>query len=96
MKIIAISDTHGSHRKLELPEGDLIIHAGDISKRGLKAEVLDFLDWFGELDFEHKILIAGNHDFFFESETKEDVLKVIPSNVIYLNDSGITIDGIKF
>jgi len=61
----------------------------------MKSEVLDFLDWFGELDFPFKIFIAGNHDFYFEKEKKEEVEKVIPSNVIYLNDPGITIEGIK-
>ena len=95
MKIVSISDTHGSHRNLELPSGDMLIHAGDISKRGLKSEVLDFLDYFSALDFEHKIFIAGNHDFFFEKETVEDIAKIIPPNVIYLNDSGIEIEGIN-
>ena len=80
---------------MELPKGDLIIHAGDVSSRGLKSEVLDFLDWFGALNFPYKIFIAGNHDFYFEKEKKEEIEKVIPSNVIYLNDSGITIEGIK-
>ena len=30
MKIIAISDTHSRHQELELPEADIILHAGDI------------------------------------------------------------------
>jgi predicted phosphodiesterase len=34
MKIICISDTHGQHQNLKLPEGDMIIHAGDVSGRG--------------------------------------------------------------
>ena len=95
MKIVAISDTHGKHRSLELPEGDMIIHAGDVSNRGEKSEVLDFLDWYKNLDFQYKIFIAGNHDFYFEKEKDSEIEKVIPSNVIYLNDSGITIEGIK-
>jgi Icc-related predicted phosphoesterase len=95
MKIVAISDTHGQHNDLELPKGDMIIHAGDVSKLGHKSEVLDFLYYFSELDFEHKIFIAGNHDFFFEKESKEEIAKVIPQNVIYLNDSGIQIEGIN-
>jgi len=95
MKIVAISDTHGKHRKLDLPKGDMIIHAGDVSNIGVKTEVLDFLDWYSGLDFQYKIFIAGNHDFYFEKEKKEEIEKVIPSNVIYLNDSGIIIEGIK-
>ena len=95
MKIVAISDTHGKHRSLELPQGDMIIHAGDVSNRGEKSEVLDFLDWYKNLDFQYKIFIAGNHDFYFEKEKDSEIEKVIPSNVIYLNDSGTTIEGIK-
>lgn len=95
MKFVTISDTHGQHSKLRLPKGDVIIHAGDISARGREAEVLDFLAWFAQLDFEHKIFIPGNHDFYFERMPDEDVRKIIPENVIYLNDSGVAIEGIK-
>ena len=95
MKIVAISDTHGKHQHLDLPKGDMIIHAGDVSVQGLKEQVVDFLDWFGKLDFQYKIFIAGNHDFYFEKETAEEIEQIIPLDVIYLNDSGITIEGIK-
>lgn len=95
MKIIAISDTHGQHKGLKLPDGDMIIHAGDISSRGREEQVMDFLEWFTTLDFKYKIFIAGNHDFFFEKESLEKIAGILPDNVIYLNDSGITIEGIK-
>ena len=58
MKIIAISDTHGKHRNVDLPQGDMLIHAGDVSSRGLEDEVLDFLDWYESLDFKYKIFIC--------------------------------------
>jgi predicted phosphodiesterase len=60
MKFVAISDTHGKHQKLVLPKGDVIIHAGDVSSKGQENEVIDFLKWFSNLDFEYKIFIAGN------------------------------------
>ncbi|MBL7894526.1 MAG: metallophosphatase domain-containing protein [Bacteroidia bacterium] len=95
MKFVAISDTHGMHNRLILPKGDAIIHAGDISRMGHEEEVIEFLNWFKELDFRHKIFIPGNHDFFFESSSPQKVYDIIPENVIYLNDSAVTIDGIK-
>ena len=95
MKIIAISDTHGQHRKLKLPTGDMVIHAGDISKRGHPVEIEDFLDWFSNLKFRHKVFIAGNHDFFLEDAHPDIIGRMIPKNVIYLNDSGVEIDGLK-
>ncbi len=95
MKIVFISDTHGFHHQLNELEGDLIIHAGDVTSRGKEAEVVDFLTWFGELKFDYKIFIAGNHDFFFEKVSLNILDELIPKNVIYLNDSGISIDDIN-
>lgn len=95
MKIIAISDTHGLHRDLELPKGDLIIHAGDISDHGSKEEVKDFLNWFSNLDYSHKIFIGGNHDIFLD-ENPVDLLEILPHNIEYLNNRAITINKIKF
>lgn len=97
MKIVMISDTHGMHGWIkDLPEGDVIVHAGDISMRGYKNQVLDFLAWFESLkQYKHKIFIAGNHDFFFEHFPK-DVPAIIPPNVTYLEDSGVCIDNVNF
>ncbi|HTF04846.1 MAG TPA: metallophosphoesterase family protein [Bacteroidia bacterium] len=95
MKIVAISDTHGQHRQITLPDGDVIIHAGDMTRQGTEEQVVDFLDWFSGLPFPFKIFVAGNHDFFFEKESPEKIQSLLPENVIYLNDSGIEINGIK-
>ena len=50
MKVIAISDTHGLHSQMkhELPKGDLLIHAGDLTNVGRKIEVEDVINWFIE------------------------------------------------
>ena len=95
MEITFISDTHGMHEQLNLPKGDLLIHTGDISGRGKAYEVVRFLDWFSQQDYTHKVFIAGNHDFYFEKTAKETVAKLIPPTVTYLEDSGVTIEGIK-
>jgi Icc-related predicted phosphoesterase len=95
LKFTAISDTHGKHQQLSLAPGEVLIHAGDISGRGNETEVIDFLNWFTQQNFEHKILIAGNHDFYFERETDEQIKKILPKNIIYLNDSGTIINNIK-
>ena len=70
MKIIAISDTHWKFNEIEVPECDLLIHAGDISGRGTRDEVEDFLEWYSNQPATNKILIAGNHDFLFENDPK--------------------------
>lgn len=93
MEFTVISDTHGYHHNLNLSSGDILIHAGDISKRGREDEVKDFLHWFASQDFKHKIFIPGNHDFLFEEEPHK-LRDLMPQNVIYLNDSSVVIDNI--
>ena len=86
MKFVAISDTHGCHRTLDLPSGDVILHAGDVCDRGNREHVADFLVWFGDLDFEYKILVRGNHDI--DQMTNESLLDLeMPAGVIQLDNS---------
>ncbi|HLP12573.1 MAG TPA: metallophosphatase domain-containing protein [Flavobacteriales bacterium] len=96
MKIVAISDTHGKHALLQLPLGDVLVHAGDVSGRGAQAEIMDFLHWFAGQPHQHKIFIAGNHDFYFEKYPETEIHKTLSAEIIYLNDSGITINGVNF
>lgn len=95
MKITFISDTHGFHDDLDKLKGDMIIHAGDISKQGSKNEIVEFLEWFDSLKFSHKIFVAGNHDFFFEEAIEFEIQAIIPENIVYLNDSGTVINDIN-
>jgi len=97
--ITFITDTHTKHKHLtgELPGGDILIHCGDFTNRGYMTEIKNFLDWFDEVKgYEHKIFIAGNHDFGFQDNPKEcaELLKNYP-NLTYLQDTSIIIDGIK-
>jgi Icc-related predicted phosphoesterase len=95
MKITAISDTHSLHHKLKLPGGDLLIHAGDVCNRGTQQEAVNFMEWIEKQPYSHKVFIAGNHDFFFENFTQQEIQDRLPNNVFFLNDSGIEIKGIK-
>jgi Icc-related predicted phosphoesterase len=98
MKIIAISDTHSYHNKLVIPEGDVLIHAGDISWRGELPIIASFADWLKELPIKHKIVICGNHELGIQSGYKrEQAIKLIKdSGAHYLEDNGVEIDGIHF
>ena len=94
MKILHLSDTHGLHHRIkDLPNADVIVHSGDISNNGTESEVLDFLNWYIELPYPHKIFVTGNHDLcLWEAEGIED----LPNNIYFLQDSGVEIDGIRF
>lgn len=61
-KIVCISDTHGMHRNLIVPDGDILIHAGDFTRYGNLSEAKDFNVWIGELPHKIKIVILGNHE----------------------------------
>lgn len=95
MRIVCISDTHNRHAELRLPEGDVLIHAGDYSMQGHVAETESFLDWFAAQPHRHKIFIAGNHDFIFAKRRKK-ARAMVPSSVTYLEDEGVTLDGLRF
>jgi len=95
MKLVLISDTHVFHRNLILPQGDIIIHAGDITNRGTKEEVLDFLDWFSSLDYQNRLFIGRNHDAYLDNNAV-DFLDILPSNITYLNNNATQINGFKF
>ena len=62
MRIVVLSDTHNQHRKVQVPDGDIVIHAGDACINGTPEELKDFLRWFAMLPHRHRILVGGNHD----------------------------------
>jgi Icc-related predicted phosphoesterase len=95
LRFVAISDTHCRHNNVKFPKGDVLLHAGDVSYGGKKSEIVDFLNWFSSQKFAYKVFIAGNHDFYFETTVRSELEELIPKNVIYLNDSGISIENIN-
>lgn len=94
MKILHISDTHGMHDQLpSLPAADVLVHSGDMTFSGSENEVIDFLQWFIEQPFEHKIFIAGNHDGCLY---QADGIDGLPDNIHFLQNSSVEINGIRF
>ena len=97
MRLVCISDTHMCHRGHSLPEGDVLIHAGDATNRGTSDEVEHFLDWFESHAHQHKVLIAGNHDWLYQRQPDmAQQLLAAHTGITYLEDSGTEIDGLAF
>lgn len=95
MRIVCISDTHGMTDNLAIPDGDVLVHAGDFCWSGRKDELVVFNEFLAKLPHKHKVFIAGNHDIPAEMCGSEFVKKQIPQG-LYLQDSSVRIEGLKF
>lgn len=65
IKVVCISDTHCLNP--EVPAGDLLLHAGDMTNKGTFDEIQALLNWINTLPHKHKVVIAGNHDEFLDT-----------------------------
>lgn len=95
MKIVALSDTHMAHRKIKIPDADLLLHAGDFTYQGDEEEIKDFADWLSSIkNVTYKVVIAGNHELGLERHPKlyEPLLS---RACYYLNDNIIELCGLK-
>lgn len=93
MRIVCISDTHTLHERLVLPPGDVLLHAGDVSKRGTEPEIRAFAAWFAAQPHRHKVMVAGNHDFAFEQDA---TARSWIDGATYLEHEGCDIEGVSF
>ena len=91
MRIVCLADTHLQHH-FEVPEGDLLVIAGDLTGKGSLQELKIAMDWLQKLPHEHKCFIAGNHDFCFQTKSLE-ARALVPKGIHYLQDSGVNING---
>ena len=96
MRIVAFGDTDTQHHSVKLPEGDVLVFAGDGEFRHVM-DVIKFNDWLSGLKFERIIAIAGNHDFYCQRYPNE--VKSYLTKAVYLKDepyslpNGMTIWG---
>ncbi len=89
LRVVMISDTHNWHRSLKVPEGDLLIHAGDYTRYGKLEDAVDFNDWLGELPHKTKIVVNGNHEA--NAPWKANVKQIV-SNALVLIDESVSIE----
>jgi Icc-related predicted phosphoesterase len=91
MRITFISDTHNKHNQItdDLPGGELLIHAGDISSMGYQHEIRQFCKWFNSLrQYDHRVFVAGNHDWGFQKEPEKVALLLEEyPHIDYLEDN---------
>ena len=66
LRFVCLSDTHMQHAKINVPEGDVLIHTGDFTNHGTYAQTLAFIEWFAALPHRIKICVPGNHDMIMD------------------------------
>jgi Icc-related predicted phosphoesterase len=95
-RLVLFSDTHGLHHELPggIPNGDILIHAGDFCRRGTLSEAREFNTFLGDLPHPHKIVIPGNHDWCAERDP--DATRATFTNAIYLLDEVVEVMGLTF
>lgn len=97
VKLCAISDVHNQFTKLEIPNCDLLVVAGDITNVGEYEQIVDFNNWCAGLKgdgvVDEVVCIAGNHDLTaaHDPETWRNLL----TDVTYLQDESCEVLGLR-
>ena len=89
MKVVCTADTHGMHKHLEVPDGDIFIFTGDMTDAGNNQSLLDFNEFLGALPHRYKIVIDGNHDLAPEK------IREFITNATYLRHNLLEIENLK-
>ncbi len=94
MRVVCLSDTHERGRHVVVPDGDVLVHAGDLTSRGALDSIEREADWLRRLPHAHKVVIAGNHDFAFQQAPAEARARM--HGLTYLEDEGANLGGLRF
>ena len=104
--MVCISDTHNEQPRA-LPDGDILVHAGDMTVNGTFSELQAQLNWMNGLPHTHKMVIAGNHDLLLDQtfyqrypnqrlagphNDEKKLNELSWGNITYLNRSSATLD----
>ncbi|OAX40520.1 Metallo-dependent phosphatase [Rhizopogon vinicolor AM-OR11-026] len=78
-RFVCISDTH-SHT-FEIPSGDVLLHAGDLSSWGSLSQLMITVEWLKSLEHPVKIMVAGNHDLCLDEMWAQPIYGIPPEEV---------------
>lgn len=74
IRVVCISDTH-CNVPIHIPDGDMLVHAGDLTNAGTPDEIQAQLDWLNTLPHKHIVAISGNHDSYFDPRSRSTLRK---------------------
>ncbi len=93
-RIVALSDTH--RQRPQIPDGDILIHAGDVCGYGHAFEFEQEMRWLGSLPHAQKLFTPGNHDRCVEYDTAWAHGVCALAGVRMFIDAPVTLDAIRF
>lgn len=106
IRVVCISDTHCNIPPSPIPDGDLLIHAGDLTDNGTVSEIQQQIDWLKTLlrkstsnsssGFQHVVVVCGNHDSYFDPRSRSQHDKQTRKsldwgNIQYLEHSSVSL-----
>ncbi len=94
VRVVAMSDTHG--KQCRVPDGDVLVHAGDLTPGGRFEQVESALEWIAGLPHAYKVVIAGNHDGWFQKNPGEAQDLCDHLGIVYLDDEVAEVGGLWF
>jgi len=97
LRFIVMSDTHWKHHVMTIPDGDVLVHCGDMFlKGGSESQLTKFLNFFSQQPHRVKIMVGGNHDLILETLGKERIKEMCEAcGVIYLENDAVEVEGFK-
>ncbi|KAH3762455.1 UPF0046 protein C25E10.12 [Pelomyxa schiedti] len=110
VRVVCLADTHDRNllERMTIPDGDILLHAGDFSMTGGRAGVERFARFMESMPHRYKVIIAGNHDLNFDlayckthrGKTDKDpqsIKDIVARNpaFYYLEDSSAKIMGLN-
>jgi Icc-related predicted phosphoesterase len=93
VRLVCLSDTHNLHERVQVPDGDILVHAGDFTSRGTVREVEAFGQFLARQPHRAKVVVAGNHDFLFQRDPER--ARQLLGDVHYLEDSAAEVAGLR-
>ncbi|KAI8338791.1 Metallo-dependent phosphatase-like protein [Choanephora cucurbitarum] len=98
VRFVCISDTHAKVN-FDIPDGDVLIHAGDMTKQSSMDEYLNTIEWIASLPHKVKIVTGGNHDiildkaFGYEEKRQKVIEQMATNDITYLEHEAYQLDA---
>jgi len=97
MRLVVVSDTHGFHTGMQVPDGDVLVCCGDWSRGfGSWLDTVRFARWMAKWPHEHKLVTPGNHDYAVHENMYRAERLFEQHGCVLVAKRRVEIDGVVF